>query len=133
GDTLGLELRGGTLCGVRIAAATLNPPRGTDRMLARISGGVSGAVAAGTTTLDVESLGPLDVSPYSELREAADPADFPVRALAPVVFNGRIDAPGDTDRFVLATTPAARLRIKVEASELGSALDGVLQLLDSKG
>jgi len=133
GETLGLELRGGTFSGVRIAAATLNPPFGAELVPARINVAMSGAAAALNPILDVESLAPLVVSPYPELREAADPADSPDRAVAPVVFNGRIDPPGDSDRFVLATTPGARLRLKVEAALLGSALDGVLQVLGNKG
>ncbi|MFI5458180.1 MAG: hypothetical protein ACHRXM_22320 [Isosphaerales bacterium] len=133
GETVGLELRGGNLSGVRIAAATLNPPFGSELFPARINNAMLGTAAVGAPVLDVESLAPLVVSRYPELREAADPPDAPVRAVAPVVFNGRIDPPGDNDRFVLATAPGVRLRIKVEASELGSALDGVLQVLGSKG
>ena len=68
-----------------------------------------------------------------ELREPADPSASPVRAVAPVVFNGRIDPPGDEDRFVLAVTAGQRLHIAVEASKYGSALDGVLQVLGAKG
>jgi len=133
GETVGLELRGGTLSGVRIAAATLNPAFGSELVPARMNSAMLGTAAPGASVLDVESLAPLVVSRYPELREAADPADAPVRAVAPVVFNGRIDPPGDNDRYVLATTPGDRLRIKVEASELGSALDGVLQVVGNKG
>ena len=93
-----------------------------------------GSAAAGSPILDVESLAPLVISQYSELRESADPANSPVRAVAPVVFNGRIDPPGDNDRFVLMTTPGVRLRIKVEAAELGSAAGrGALQVLGNNG
>ena len=49
------------------------------------------------------------------------------------MLNGRIDPPGEDDRFVIATTPGQRLRIRVEASEFGSALDGVLQVLGKNG
>jgi hypothetical protein len=132
GETLGLELRGGTCTGVRIGAAALNPLLGTKLVPARISGANSGTAASAGPALDMESLAPLVVSPYPELREATDPADPPARAVAPVVFNGRIDPPGDLDRFAVATTPGTRLRIKVEAAELGSALDAVLQVRGNK-
>ena len=103
----GVEL----LAGVKIAAATLNPPFGTDLFAPRISSAMLGlgTSAAGAPVLDVESLAPLVVSTYPELREAADPAAPPARAVAPVVLNGRIDPPGDDDRFVLAVDagPAA--------------------------
>jgi hypothetical protein len=132
GDTLGLELRGGTLGGVRIAAATMKPLIGTELMPARINNAMLGTLVAGSTVLDVESLAPLVTSSYSELREPTDRAAVPVRAVAPAVLNGRIDPAGDSDRYVVETTPGQRLRIRVEAYELGSALDGVLQVLGNK-
>ncbi len=48
------------------------------------------------------------------------------------MFNGRIDPPGDEDRFQLVVTPGQKLQIDVEAAENGSALDGVLQVINSK-
>ena len=83
--------------------------------------------------LDLESLPPLVVSPYPELREPAGPDSAATKAIAPVVLNGRIDPPGEKDQFVIATTPGQRLRIRVEASEFGSALDGLLQVLGKNG
>jgi hypothetical protein len=50
----------------------------------------------------------------------------------PVALNGRIDPAGDEDRFVLAVTPGQKLRIEVDASDYGSALDGTLQILGAK-
>jgi hypothetical protein len=114
---------------VRIAAANLGPCFGTDRFPARIETTGWASPKSYSPAYDVESLPALVVSPYPELRESTQAADVPIRAIAPVVFNGRIDPPGDDDRFVLATTPGQRLRIRVQASELGSALDGVLRLL----
>ena len=49
------------------------------------------------------------------------------------MFNGRVDPAGDDDRFVLAVTPGQRLRIKVVAYEVGSALDAVLRVLGNGG
>ena len=83
--------------------------------------------------LDLESLAALVASSYPEIREPADPEAPPARAVAPVVFNGRIDPAGDDDRFVLAVTPGQRLRIKVVAYEVGSALDAVLRVLGNGG
>jgi len=135
GETVGLELRGGTLSGVKIAAAHLSPPFGTDLVAPRISSAMLGlgSSTAGTPVLDVESLGPLVASNYPEIREPADSSAPPPRAVAPVVLNGRIDPPGDDDQFVLATTPGQRLRINVQAYALGSALDGVLRVLGNGG
>jgi hypothetical protein len=131
GETVGLELRGGTVEGVAVAASTLAPAAGLTTTTVRV---VSGAMAgSGGEAREVESLGPLLVSELPELREPADPAAPPLRAAAPVALNGRIDPAGDEDRFTLAVAPGQRLRVEVEAAESGSALDGVLQVLDAKG
>jgi hypothetical protein len=135
GETVGLELRGGTLAGTKIAAATLIPPFGTDLVVPRISSAMlgRGLSTAGAPSLDLESLAALVVSTYPEVREAANPAASPSRAVAPVVLNGRIDPAGDEDHFVLVVTPGQRLRIKVHAYENGSALDAVLRVLGNGG
>jgi hypothetical protein len=132
-ETLGIELRGGTLKGTRVAAVSLARLPGTALDPFRISAGMIGLATAGGAGLDVESLPPLVVDRLPELREPADPAAAPLRAVAPVVFNGRIDPPGDEDRFSLAVSGGQRLRIAVEASQHGSALDGVLQVVGPKG
>jgi hypothetical protein len=133
GETVGLELRGGTLSGVRLAAAKLNPLPGTRIMPTRIASGCLGMAANGAADLDLESMCPLVTSAYPELREPAEAGAAPTKALAPVVFNGRIDRAGESDQFVIATTPGQRVRIRVEASEFGSALDGVLQIQGKNG
>jgi hypothetical protein len=125
GESVGVELRGGTMPGVSIAAAILDPgPAFTVEPL---------RVRDGQSPLDVESLLPLLVGDLPELREPADPTAPPVRAAAPVALNGRIDPAGDEDRFTLAVAPGQKLRIEVDASEYGSALDGTLQVLGGKG
>ena len=125
---MGLEFRGGTLGERRIGAATLVPLPGTFLCVPRLSSARLGLTAPGGQDLDLESLHPLIAGNVPELREPAAPSASPIRAVAPVVFNGRIDPPGDEDRFVLAVTPGQRLHIEVEASKYGSALDGVLQV-----
>ena len=122
GETTGLELRGGTLPGIEAAAAVLNAPFGTDLFQPRVTECMIGLPMPGGRNLDLESLSPILVSSYTEMREPVDPVAPPVRALAPVVFNGRIDPSGDEDRFALVVTPGSRVRIKVHAYELGSAL-----------
>ncbi len=135
GETIGLELRGGTLPGPSVAAATLVPTRGTpfDSFRPRITNHTLGLAAPGEPVLDVESIPPLVVDGLPELREPADPASPPLRAVAPVVFNGRIEAKGDEDSYVVGVVPGQRLRIVVDAAELGSALDGVLQVKGPDG
>jgi len=133
GETLGLELRGGTLGARRIAAASLVHLPGTFLCAPRLSSAMLGLPTSGGPGLDVESLHQLVTGTLPELREPDDPSASPLRAVAPVVFNGRIDPPGDEDRFVVAVTAGDRLHIEVEASKYGSALDGVLQVQGMKG
>ena len=124
GETIGLELKGGTLAGTGVVAATLLPdPVLPGVVRPRWSGP---GVGAADPALDVESVTPLAVEDYPELREPADPAAPPLRAAVPVVLNGRIESKGREDRYVLAVTPGQKLHIAVDAAELGSALDGVL-------
>jgi hypothetical protein len=132
GETVGFELRGGTLPGRRVAAATIEPAPGRQVFPPRITNQMLGLAAPGDPVLDVESLFPLEFSDVPEIREPANPAGPPIRAAAPVVFNGRIDPAGDEDRFTLAVTPGQALRIEVSAANLGSALDGVLRVLGPK-
>jgi hypothetical protein len=133
GETTGLELRGGTLPGVEAAAAVLNAPFGTELFQPKVTECMIGLPTTGGRNLDLESLPPIVVSSSVELREPADPTSPPVRAVAPVVFNGRIDPPGDEDRFKIIVTPGSRMRIKVHAYDLGSALDAVLRVEGNNG
>jgi hypothetical protein len=48
-------------------------------------------------------------------------------------LNGRIDPPGDEDRFTLAVKPGQKLRAEVAAGDIGSALLAVLKVLDARG
>jgi len=132
GEAVGLELRGGTLDGPKVAASRPSSWLGVALAQPRVTGaslGLEGPAAA----FDVESLPALVVGDLPELREPFDPAAPPVRAAAPVVLNGRIDPAGDEDRFALAVTPGQKLRIEVRAADIGSALDGVLQVLGAGG
>lgn len=133
GETVGLELRGGTLGGRRIGAVSLAPLPGTFLSVPRLNSTALGVPIPACAGLDVESLHPLVTATIPEVREPADPSASPVKAVAPVVFNGRIESPGDQDRFVLAVSAGQKLHIEVEASKYGSALDGVLQVQGAKG
>lgn len=124
GETVGFELRGGTLAEPKLAAATLAVAAPTELFRPKLASGEA---------LDIEIPTPLDVSDAPEIREPSDPAAPPPKGVAPVVFNGRIDPPGDEDRFVLAVTPGQTLRIRVDASDLGSALDGTMLILGPTG
>ena len=135
GETIGLELRGGTLPGPGVAATTLapNPLADPNAFRPRVTNHSLGFAAPGDPVLDVESIPPLAVGNSPEFREPAEAGPTPLKALAPVVFNGRIGKKGEEDRYVVVVTPGQKLRIAVDAAELGSALDGILQVRDLKG
>jgi len=129
GETVGFELRGGNLPDLKVSAATVAAIPDWNVFALRATNQALGMAAPAEPVLDVESLPPMVVSQLPELREPADPNAPPVRAAAPVALNGRLDPAGDEDRYVLAVAPGQRLRIVVDAAELGSALDGVLQVM----
>jgi hypothetical protein len=133
GETVGLELRGGITEAMRPAAATLAAPAGVPCFRPAITTAAAGLSGPGEPAAEVELPRPLVVGDLPEVREPADPAAPPLRTTFPVVINGRIDPPGDEDRFVLAVTPGQSLRIQVDAAELGSSLDGSLQVLKPDG
>ncbi|KAJ3046426.1 hypothetical protein HK102_013181, partial [Quaeritorhiza haematococci] len=125
GEPVGFELRGGASADPRADACRLTPLAHASVAWPKFGGEAGG--------LDVESLNPLVVSGLPEIREPADPAAPPIRVAAPIVLNGRIEAPGDEDRFVVAVKPGSKLRVRVDAASLGSSLDAVLQVLNAKG
>ena len=134
GETVGLELRGGMLTGVRIAATTLERAR-RERESCR----------PGSRARRWDRREPGE---RSRPRITAAAGDFVVsrdpgagRSLVP-------DRPGRWHPWCSTggsirrakaigssshVTPGQRMRIKVEASEFGSALDGVLQVLGNNG
>lgn len=132
GETTGLELRGGTLGaaaeGFTIVAAT---PRRSPA-LSWFQPAIAAPAGNWGAGLDVESLNPLIVGGVPELREAVE-SGVATKGAPPVVFNGRIGRPGETDRFKVAVAPGDRLSIRVQAAALGSALDGSLQALGTNG
>ncbi len=135
GETIGLELKGGTLPGPSIASATLhpNPLADPNAFRPRVTNHTLGLAAPGEAVLDVESIPPLVVDTFPELREATQPGSATLKALAPIVFNGRIGKKGEEDKYVVGVTPGQKYHIEVDAAELGSALDGVLQVKGPDG
>ena len=122
GETVGFELRGGTLPGVTIAAATLSEDVPT-----RIEG------VADPSGFEVEVPHPPSVSEVKEVREPAAAEGPPMVVAPPVVINGRLDREGEEDRYVLAVRPSGKYRARVEAAPLASALDGILRVLNADG
>jgi hypothetical protein len=132
GETVGFELRGGTMPGVCVAAATLPKSPNDDLTQIRVTNYALGLAGPGDPMLEVESMPPVAISSVPEVREPSDPNAPPVATAVPVILNGRIDPAGDEDRFVLEVTPGKRYRAHVIAADLDSALDGQLTVLGAK-
>lgn len=77
------------------------------------------------------------VSDAVEMLEAAQPEGqlqavdvrFAERAHVPVVVNGRISRPGETDRYLLQVSPGMTLSLSIESNGIRSPLDGRLLVL----
>ena len=141
GESVRFELTGGTLPGPGplVAELPLNAmvaiepgwvlPRFDDVAL-----GLADPVpTGGWGSRVVDWLGPLAIGDFPEYREPTDPTAAPISTAIPAVFNGRIEAPGDSDSFLVQVTPGQKLQIKVDAAALGSRLDGVLQVRGKGG
>jgi hypothetical protein len=135
GETIGLELRGGTLPAPATGSATLRPTAEVDptTFQPRLTNHSLGIAGPGEPVLDVETMPPLVVDVLPELREPTEPGSPILKAVAPVVFNGRIGKKGEEDQYVAVVTPGQKLRIAVNAADLGSSLDGVLQVKGPNG
>jgi hypothetical protein len=132
GETVGFELRGGTIPGMRVAAATLAPDPGEEARI-KLTNQTLGIAGPNDPVLDLEAVPPLVAGTLPEVREPADPAAPLLRVALPVVLNGRIDPAGDEDRYVFSVTPGQKIRMRMLAADLNSALDGQLQVVGAKG
>jgi hypothetical protein len=130
-EAVGFSLRGGTLPGEMLAAGAPKSVGAFRGYAPRWSNHMLGLGGPSDPTYDVEVPTALEVSDMVELREPADPAAPPVLGVPPLVFNGRIETEGDEDRFHVAVTPGQVLRVRVSATDLGSALDAVLRVLNA--
>ena len=135
GATNAIELRGGTLAKpgevIRLAAVPKEVPHYglvTMSIPATAIGGESSAFEPTALIQWPYKLLETDVPQVVE-------TDAPVvrKPSAPIAFLGRIEKPGDEDRFDLAVDPGAKYRVRVEAARIGSALDGVLRVLNATG
>ncbi|HEV3167092.1 MAG TPA: PPC domain-containing protein [Isosphaeraceae bacterium] len=83
----------------------------------------------------VLSPGRLIVSEGPEVNEAAPGADG--QSTTPLaigtIANGRIERPGEVDRYAVAVRKGEKIHVRIQAAPLGSWLDSVLTLRDDKG
>ncbi|MCA9175100.1 MAG: hypothetical protein KDB14_11510 [Planctomycetales bacterium] len=82
----------------------------------------------GSGALPVE----LEVSDSPELTETLD-GQRPEQFVAPATLNGRITAPGESDRWTFRAEAKASYEFTVHAARIGSPLDSVLELRTDSG
>jgi hypothetical protein len=135
GATNAVELRGGTIAGkdavVRLAVVpqALKP---FDLLAVDVPTTSIGAAAAG---FDPKSQiqWPYRFKSFDVPQVVESDVPSSRRPGVPVAFVGRIAKEGEEDRVELAVEPGAKYRVRVEAARLGSAMDAVMRVLDSKG
>ena len=74
----------------------------------------------------------VQVSALTELLETTEgPQPMPLPSV-PIAVSGRLNMPGQLDRFRLTVTPGAKLSFDVFAERLGSPIDAVLELRNAQ-
>lgn len=78
---------------------------------------------------------PFNVSEFGEVMETEPNNDLAKAqaVMVPLVINGRIGEPGDTDRFKFKSDKDQKLTIEVAAGRFGSKLDALLVVTDTNG
>jgi hypothetical protein len=124
GETVAFTLRGGTLARPVEVKRKIEDDTGFPGRLSLVPEGIRAGMLP--PRLAVSELPERIV-----LRKSGDTAAVDV--MPPLVVNGRLDQPGQADRFRFPALPGSRWRLSVAAEVLGSRLDGVLEVLDDKG
>ncbi len=130
GQTIGVELRGGTVSGVAPAGVILESESLQKTSFARIPGGL---IADRYQPFDVELPGPFTLGEFPELVEPPDLEGPPLRVLPPSMINGRLNAPGDLDRYQVVVQPGKKYAVQVVAATVGSGVDGLLRVVKPDG
>ena len=124
GDSVTLQLSGSDLPATQ---ATIAIPKNADQQF-NLS---LPNVAINNVTLVAGDLPEhLEVEP-NDSTDAAKVEAIPVKS--GMVFNGRIDKPGDIDLFRFSAEAGKTLLLEVQSSRLGTPLDSILSVLSSDG
>jgi hypothetical protein len=74
-----------------------------------------------------------DLDEAVEVEPNNTPAQATPIGTLPVIINGRIDQPGDTDLFRIKPAAAGNLAFEIKGRRLGSRIDSFLRVLDASG
>ena len=73
------------------------------------------------------------ISNFPELVETPPIEGIQQLPSIPVAVSGRLDAPGQIDKYSIAVTEGAKLRFEVFADRIGSPIDSLLEIKNDKG
>ncbi|MGZ0169592.1 MAG: PPC domain-containing protein [Planctomycetales bacterium] len=124
GDTVTLQLSGTDL---PASDAPFSIPKDADRQL-NLS--LPNVASNGVTLVTGDMPEYLEAEP-NDATDAEKSEAVPVKS--GMVFNGRIDKPGDVDLFRFSAEAGKTLLLEVQSSRLGTQLDSVLSVLSSDG
>lgn len=122
GSTVEFELQGASLSAEKAVVALPADDRAAHRHY-------TGAGSESTNSFNLE----LSDLPERLETEPNDSAEAATNFIVSAVLNGRIDKPGDVDRWTFAATKDEEITFEIHASRLGSPLDSVLTLFDAAG
>ncbi len=122
GRQVQVELRGWNLPKSRLAPGTLNENPGVIALSIPKKNLLSNPVPFA-----------LDALPDLEEKEPNDPPEHAQPVTMPLVINGRIDKPGDEDRFAIQGGANMEVVAEVHARRLDSPVDSLLELTDAAG
>jgi hypothetical protein len=119
GQQVAVELKGRNLAGMKRMSMALDPsdPMPTRDLAAPTPAGLTNTV-------------PFAVSDLPEVTE--DAAGAAVLAV-PLIINGKVGKPGETDTFKFKSAAAGQVVLEIAAARFGSRLDALLTLTDESG
>jgi hypothetical protein len=133
GQSVALELRGGTLSGVRLFALQSPSEPALSVFYPKIPARLLGDPAWADSDLDVEIPTPILLDSGLTVNEPADGMQKLPPLSPPVTVMGRLTKNGERDEFVITAPAGSKYEVRVEAFGLGSALDGQLRVLSEDG
>jgi hypothetical protein len=134
GQTVAVQLRGGNLPAPVTIATELPSQKGIQTVHPRLPARILPPEGI-DPELDIELPMPLVVGELPEINEPAEPPkgqDSLVLVAPPIVINGRMDPANDEDRYLVSVSPGQKLRVSLQAAEVGSTLDAELRVLGAK-
>ena len=122
GEKAAIELKGWNLPAAKLLLDATGKPPGELLLMTPRAGLLSNQVAFA-----------LDTEPECAEAEPNDDAAHAQKLVLPIIVNGRINKPGDSDVFSFEGHAGQEVVVEVFARRLNSPLDSILQITDAQG